>query len=895
MHPLLRRLSWMIRRSEHESDLAEELRFHQQMKEQELRDGGVAPGDAAPAARRAMGNDLSARQYSRDVWIWPWLQDISQDIRFGVRMLLKDRRFTAAAIIALALGIAVNNSVFTIFNAAMLRDLPFAEPDRLVDVKLIDRGGQDQVDYETFLRFAEAPRSLEGLSADSSGTMNLSEVGRAAERMRGTYVSSVLFQLLRAEPILGRRFTRDDEQPGAAAVAMISYKIWQSRYGADPSVIGRGVRINETPTTIIGVMPPGFGYPLMASVWMPLSQLPGLTTTERRRRNLHVIGRLVPGAEVAQTKAELQAIVNGAAADHPDPNSQQRAVVTRLKEAYVGGTWGFFAPLMGAVAFVLLIACANVASLLLARSAHRSREIAIRASLGATRWRITRQVLIECGLIGLCAGAIGFVLSRYGASAMAVAFDSVEISAPDQGVRPYWVDLDMNGVAWMFLGVLSLIASLGIGLIPSWHLSKTNVNAVLKDGGRASGAVRARRWTGALLVGELALTLILLTQTGLVIRGFFALYLKNLVIDTGNVITVRVELPVRKYESPALRQQFVGELSARLSQNPLFASTTLASDIPLQPLGFGGRMLAIEGRPATTADKPSPSSFVDIGPRYFETLGLPVVRGRALTDADGQPAREAVIVNQRFAAKHFPDAEALGQRIQLSGATLPPDRAPWLTIVGVVPTLPNFFPDRMDDPVVYVPMDAERAPQRVVSIIVRSAGPPTHSTKAAAVSALREAVAELDPDLPLFAIQTLDEAVARSRYPTRVIGSWLLTLALIALTLASVGLYALTAHGVAQRVQEIGVRMALGAKSTQVLWLFLRRTAFHLGLGLAIGLAGALGLSRILQSFLRETNPRDPLTLIVVVVLLIVVAMAASLLPSRRAARVDPAVALRAD
>lgn len=894
MRQLLRRIRYLINRDRHESDLADEMRFHREMKEQELRGRGIASHDVMTGAQRALGNDLTARQQSRDVWVWPWLQDISQDIRFGLRMFAKDRRFTAAAILALSLGIAVNNSVFTIFNAAVLRDLPFEEPDRLVDVRLIDRGGQDQVDYETFLRFAEAPRSLEGLSADSSGTMNLSEVGRAAERMRGTYVSSVLFQLLRTEPILGRRFTRDDEQPGAAAVAMISYEVWQGRYGADPSLIGRGVRINDTPTTVIGVMPSGFGYPLTASVWMPLSQLPDLTTTGRRRRNLHVVGRLVAGADVAQANAEFQAIV-GRAADHPDPNNQQRAVVTRLKEAYVGGTWGFFAPLMGAVAFVLLIACANVASLLLARSAHRSREIAIRASLGATRWRIMRQVLIECGLIGLCAGAIGFVLSRYGAAAMAVAFDSVEISAPGQAVRPYWVDLDMNGVAWMFLGVLSLIGSLGIGLIPSWHLSTTNVNAVLKDGGRTSGAVRARRWTGALLVGELALTFVLLTGTGLVIRGFVALYLKDLVIDTGDVITARVELPVKKYESPALRQQFVGGLGARLSQNPLFASTTLASDIPLQPLGFGGRVLTIEGRAPVTAEKPTPTSFVDIGPRYFDTLGLPMVRGRALTDADGQAGREGVIVNQRFAAKHFPDGEALGQRIQLSGATLPPDRAPWLTIVGVVPTLPNFFPDRMDDPVLYVPMDAERAPQRTVSIIVRSAGPLTRSTMAAAVSALREAVAALDPDLPLFAIQTLDEAVARARYPTRVIGSWLLTLALIALTLATVGLYALTAHGVAQRVQEIGVRMALGARSTQVLWLFLRRTAIQLVLGLTIGLAGALGVGQLLQSFMRETSVRDPLTLIIVVALLVVVAITASLMPSRRAAKIDPAVALRAD
>jgi putative ABC transport system permease protein len=891
MRQLLRRAWYLIHRDRNESDLADELRFHQEMKEQELRHFGLEARDAELSARRAVGNDLSARQYSRDVWTWPWLQDISQDVRFGFRMLLKDRRFTLAAVIALALGIAVNNSVFIIFNAALLRDLPFDEPHRLVDVQMVDRGGQEGVDYELFEQLLQA-RSFEGISADLSGSMNLSEPGRPAERMRGTYISASAFRLLRTEPVLGRHFVPADDQPDAPGVAIIGYEMWQQRYGSDPSVVGRAVRINEIPTTLIGVMPPRFGFPLTASVWMPLSHAPDLTTTARRRRNLNVFGRLAEAADLAQANVELQSIAKFAPASQ-QPDADQRIVVTPLKEANLGGARTFFAVLLGAVAFVLLIACANVASLLLARSANRAREIAIRVSLGASRWRITRQVLIECSLIALCAGTLGFLLSRYGAMQMASAFQTREIGAPDQAVTPYWVDLSMNGIAWMFLGALCVIGSLGIGLIPGWHLAKTNVNAVLKDGGRISGAVRARRWTSALLVGQLALTLVLLTGAGLLIRSYFALYLKDLVIDTTNVVTMRVELPAHK--TMAQRKQFVAELGLRLAANPLFASTTVASDIPLQPLSFAGRMLAIEGRTPTSGEKPSPMSFVDIGPRYFETLGLPIVQGRALTESDGQPGREGVIVNQRFAAKFFPDGDAIGHRIQLSGATLPPDRAPWLTIVGIVPTLPNFFPDRMEDPVVYVPMDAEQAPLRVASIIVRSAGRGTSAVKASAANTLREEVAALDPDLPVFAIQTLDEAVALSRYPNQVIGSWFLTLALISLVLATVGLYALTAHGVTQRVQEIGVRMALGAKSRQVVWLFVRRTAIQLALGLTVGLAVALAVGRLLQTFLRETNPRDPLTLTIVILLLIVVALTASLVPSRRAAKVDPAVALRAD
>jgi predicted permease len=895
MRQLLRRIRYLINRDQHEADLADELRFHQELKEQELREQGLSPDDVRSTARRAIGNDLSARQRSRDVWIWPWLQDISQDIRFGIRMLLKDRRFTAAAVIALALGIAVNNSVFTIVNAAVLRDLPFDRPDRLVRLGVIDRGGLDGVDYALFERLRPGVRSLEGVSADLSGSMNLSESGRPAERMRGSYISTTAFRLLRVEPVLGRGFVAEDEQPGAPGVVMIGFDIWQGRYGGDAGVVGRTVRINDTPATIIGVMPRGFGFPLTANIWMPLNHLAGLTTDFRTRRNLNVFGRLSDDADVAQATAELESVLKAAAADHGTPNVEQRMVVTRLKDAYIGGARGFIATLMGAVAFVLMIACANVASLLLARSAERSREIAIRASLGATRWRISRQILIECGVIALCAGALGFGLSRYGSAAMAMAFNAAEIGAPDSVAKPYWVDLSMNLASWAFLAGLCLAASLGIGVIPSWHLSRTDMNAALKDGSRTAGSIRTRRWTAALLVGQLALTVVLLTGAGLLIRSFFALYMKDLIIDTTGVVTLRAELPAQKYQSTAQRKQFASDLEARLSSHTLFRSTALASDIPLQPLGFGGRMLAIEGRTLPQTDRPTPTSFVNVGPHYFETLGLPVIRGRALTAADGQVGREGVIVNERFATRYFPDEDPLGHRILLSGATLPPARAPWLTIVGIVPTLPNFFPDRMDDPVVYVPMDAEQAPQRVVSIIVRTAGAATSSVKAAAASALRDEVAALDPDLPLFAIQTLDEAVARSRYPTRVVGSWFLTLAAISLILATVGLYALTARGVAQRVQEIGVRMALGAARGQVVWLFLRRTAIQLAIGLTIGLAGALALSRALQSMVRETDARDPLTLVLVVLLLAIVALVASLIPSRRAAKIDPAVALRAE
>lgn len=894
---LLRRLRALLIDRRDDAELRDEIFLHRELKAQELRDQGVGEAEIAAATQRALGNDLSARQQARDVWVWPWLQDISQDIRFGIRMLAKDRRFTLAAVVALGLGIAVNNSVFTILNTALLRDPPFDQPSRLIDVRIIDRRGENgSTSFPDFQQWREAATSFEGLAAYGGGTLNVSEAGRPAERLRGAYVSANTFRLLRIEPILGRTFVADDDKPGAHPVAIIGDSVWRGRYGGETAVIGRVVRINDLPSTIVGVMPPGFAFPMTVQIWAPLSQQPGVATATRSMRNLSVFGRLAGGADLVRARAELDGLVTRQARDFPETNKDFTARVLRMKDARMAGTAPFFTMLFGAVVFVLFIACANVASLLLARSAQRSREIAVRSSLGATRWRIIRQLLVECGVIGVLAGALGLVLSIYGANAMSVAFNVTEISAPDQAVKPDWVNLGMDGIAWVFLGGLSLLASLGTGLVPSWHLSKTNVNDVLKEGGRSgAGTLRARRWTGGLLIAQLALTLILLTGAGLLVRSFFDLYFKDLVIDTTNIVTMRMELPVRKYVTPEQRKQFVSGLDARLAPNPLFSSVTLASDIPLQPLGFPSRLLQIDGRTIPAGDTAPSVSFVNVGPRYFETLGLPVVRGRAFTGLDGRAGREGAIVNQRFAALYSPDSDPIGRRLQLTGATLPATAAPWLTIVGVVPTLPNFFPGRLQDPVVYVPIEAERAPQRVVSVIVRAASGGGSAIKAAATAALRDEVAAIDPDLPLFAIQTLEEAVARSRYPNRVLGSWFITLAMIALILATVGLYALTAHGVAQRAGEIGVRMALGAQAGQVVWLFVRRTLLQLVIGLSLGIAGALAVGKLLSTFLRDTNPRDPITLALVSVLLVVVAMVASIWPARKAARVDPVVALRAD
>ncbi|HJU43132.1 MAG TPA: ABC transporter permease [Vicinamibacterales bacterium] len=896
MGRLLRRIGYFITRRRHEEDLAAELEFHRQMKAEELGANAQGRTNLDASVQRALGNDLLARERSRDVWIAPWLQDITQDIRFGARMLAKDRRFTIAAVIALSIGIGINSSVFTIMNTALFRPLPFDEPDRLVDPRLMDAQGRDSyVSYADFLDWSRLTTSFEGLIADQGATMNVSEEGRPAERMRGTFVTANTLRILRVSPFLGRDFADSDDRPGAPGVVIISYQVWQGRYGGEPSVLGRSLRINSTPATIIGVMPPGFTYPMTTQMWQPLSAAPNLDPTNRAIRNLNVVGRLAPGVDLARARIDLETVAAQIAQSHPETNKNLRATLTSLQAARMDSSQAriFLGTLMGAVAFVLLIACANVASLMLARSAQRAREIAIRSSLGASRWRIVRQLLIECALIAVMAGVAGWWISRYVSSVMSVAFEVREIGAPTEGATPYWVDTSVDAVTIIFLGMLLLIVSVAVGLMPSWHLSKTNANDVLKDGGRAGGAtVRARRMTGGLLVGQLALTLILLSGAGLLIRAYFAMYFADLVVDTSGVVTMRIVLPVPKYAGVPRQRQFIQQLDERLTALPIFESVSLGSDIPLHPLGFGSRTLAIDGRAWDAGESPS-VFFVTVGPRYFETLGLSMLQGRTLTPLDGLTGREGAVVNQRLADRYFPNGDAIGKRIRLTAPNFKPGQAPWFTIVGISPSLPNFFPNRRDEPVVYLPYEADPGPQRAISVIVRASD--QNLGKAAAAAALREEVTALDPDLPVFGVLTFDDAVAIARGPQRTVGSWFLAIAVVALTLAAVGLYALTAHGVVQRAHEIGVRMALGARANGVVWIFVRRTVIQLALGLTIGAAGALAIGRLLASFLRDTNPRDPLTLTIAAIVLIVVSLSASVWPARKAARVDPANVLRAE
>ena len=890
MRRWLRRLRYLVEEDRQHDELAEELKFHRDLKQRELEAGGVSTADAYDASRRAVGNDALVMNQARDVWIWPWLQDILQDVRFAFRMLAKDRRFTLAAVVALGLGIGVNNSVFAIIDATLFRDAPFDRADQLLLVRVQTARGQESLSLPELRDLQESARTFQALAGSTGGPVNVSDADKAPERLRGSYVSANTFGLLGVAPIRGRDFRREDDERGAVPVAVIGHGLWMDRYGSDPAIVGRVVKVNNTPTTIIGVMPMGFRYPFNEQMWLPLSQAPGQSEPRRELRTTSAIGRLSDSTTRAEAQAELEAIAVRLAQDYPATNKGARFAVAGLKESVQQLSTPMLATMMGAVAIVLLIACANLANLLLARSAARQREIAIRASLGATRWRIVRQLLIECSLLAVMAGGLGLWLSYYGAREIAVAFAPLEVGTPiSMASTPYWLDLSMSGSIYAFVGALCLFTTLAFGLVPALHVSRTDPHDTLKEGGRTLGGVRARRWTSALMVSELALTLILLSVAGLLWRSFITEYRADTVVDPTGVVTMQFSLPVQTYPQAEQRYQFMQALDDRLRDMPAVKSITLSNVPPFQ-IGLA-RQLALDGKPLPPDGNPPQVIVGYVTERYFDTLGLSLVQGRMVTRADAAPGREGVVVSQRFVDRFFAEGTAIGRRIQLTSTT-PPSVSPWLTVVGVVPTIPRQFcpPSERSDPAVYVPLRLDPS-LRLASITVR--GEPGGERAVAAT--LREEVRRLDPDLPLFAVASLTDVIAQTRSPIRLIGTWFSVLALIALVVASVGLFAITAHGVAQRTQEIGVRLALGAQSGQVSWLFLRRTLWQIVIGVVVGLGGVLGVTRLLQAYLRDTSHQDPLTLSLVVALLAGVATAATLLPARRAARIDPVTALRAE
>ena len=809
-----------------------------------------------------------------------------QDLRFALHLIVKDRWYSAVAIVALALGIGVNATVFTLVNAVLLRGLPYKDSAQLYMLSSQpQQGGRAGVSALDLADWKTQAKSFTGIGAFAGTGGNISDDRAAPQAVRAMRLTPNVFSLLGQQPLFGRDFAPGDDAPGAERVVLLGYSVWKKRYGDDRSIIGKTLRLDGKPATIVGVMPEGMMFPSQSELWVPLMKVPEDT---RASRYINVFGRLRDDATAKQAQTELNGIAARLAAAYPDTNKEFAAVVveTFAKRFNGGQIRTVMLAMMGAVSFVLLIACANVANLLLSRSVHRSREIAVRIALGATRWRVVRQLLVESVCLGVMGGVLGLGLAAIGVR----LFDR---AVADSG-KPYWVVFTMDYTVFGFLAIVCVLTGIIFGLAPALQVTKTNVNEVLKEGGRGNaGGVRARWLTGTMVVLELALTLVLLVGAGLMIRSFLKLYTLDLGIRTDNLLTIGMNLSDTKYPDEKVRRAFYDNFAPRLAAIPGVQSVAFTSSVP--PFGSWQRRYELEGGPVRKPEEQAPQvSTVIVSPAFFQTVGVQLRRGRAFHDTDGNPGAETIIINERMAAEIFKNEDPIGRRLRFvpqarPAATPAPPPPVWRTIVGISPTIRHAnSQDAEATNVVYIPQRQE--PVSGFNLLVRTALPP-----GALMTAVREQMRAVDPDQPVQNVLTMAQLLDRQMWPYRVFGSLFAIFAVIALVMSAVGLYAVMAYSVTQRRTEIGVRMALGANSGNVRWLILRRGLWQMGLGLTLGLAGAFGVSRVLRTLLVQVTPTDPLTFVAITVILTCVAVAACLIPARRASRVDPLVALRAE
>jgi putative ABC transport system permease protein len=802
--------------------------------------------------------------------------NLLQDVRFGFRMLAKDTGFTAIVLITLALGIGANTTIFTLVNAVLFKGLPFERADRVVSIASMNlKKGRNRmgVSYPDFADWRAHSRKFQALAAYSTFSATLNDAGGVPERYDGARMTANSFSLIGQKPLLGRDFSPEEDSRQAAPVVILGYSIWKNRYGSDPNILGKTVRVNEVGATIIGVMPNGMRFPRNNDLWLPL--VPTGNWEKRESRGLGVFGRLADSANLPQAGTEMEQIAKTLEKEYPKSNVGIGALVQSYNDSENGGPIRtVFLALLGAVVFVLLIACANVANLLLARSASRAKEISIRTALGASRWRVVRQLLIESVLLGVIGGSIGLLLSVWGVR----MFD---LAVANSG-KPYWIVFKFDYTVFAYFAGLCVGAGILFGLAPALHISKLDVNETLKEGGRGSSAgSRIKYLSGFMVVSELALALVLLIGAGLMIRSFLKLYGLDTGVNPNNLLTMRYNLPDLKYPTPESRAAFHERLMPRLASIPGVESVALTTNLPLQ--GSANYPFELQGQAPVEADKRPTVSALTITSKYFQTVGAQVIRGRSFDDSDGAPGKPSVIVNKRFAAKYWPADDPLGKKIHLIRE---PD-LPWLTVVGVCPDITQNDPNKVDiDPIVYVPFRQD--PRGGAAIVAR-----TRTAPNSLIPAFRKEVRGVDEDLPIFEAKTMQDFLVDRRWPFRVFGSLFAIFALIALVLSSVGIYAVMAYSVNRRTQEIGVRMALGATTGNVLRLVLSLGLKQLAIGLVIGLAAAFGLTRVLSALLMRVSPTDPLTFAGISVLLIAIGVIACWIPARRAAKIDPMVALR--
>ena len=815
-------------------------------------------------------------------------------MRYAFRMLWKKPGFTVVAILALALGIGANTSIFSVVNAVLLRPLPYPQPERLVGlwqkITTATQSGPLGCSVPDYIDYRDQTQTLENVAAILNWSYNLATPS-GAERVAATRVSSNLFALLSIAPFRGRTFTPDEDRPGNHQVIVLSYGSWQTRFGADPGILGKTLVLDQEPYKVIGVMPKEFRFPGdgFSGASQPEFATPIAFTAAQLgpdgrgdNFNITVMARRKPGVSIAQASADVNRIARHIYEIYP-PHIQQmfklNGFVRDLQEQVVGNVRTLLLVLLGAVGFVLLIGCANVANLLLARAAERRREVAVRTALGASRFGIMRQLLTESVMLGLLGGAAGTIVA---------AWLTQLLIRLGPGNVPRLAESQLDASVLTFALVISILTGILFGLAPAWQISNCDVNIVLKEGSRSASAFRHSRVRSALVVAEVALSLILLAGAGLLVKSFVKLRGVPIGFRPDHVLTMSLALPPAKYQTPVQVQSFYRDLLDRIRTLRVVESAAAGTGLPL----IGQWNIVVTPEDEVHAGKHSLNAafFEGVTPDFHRTLGIALKKGRLFTDADRDPTRPVAIVNEKMAQRYWPNQEVLGKRLKWGPAE---SSREWITIVGVVGDVKQSNLAADVKPGVYLalqqmPPESVLGGARGLILAVRTAADPS-----AVVSDLRTIVRSLDPEVPLFAVRPMEEVLSASIAPRRFNMLLLASFSGLAVLLACIGIYGVISYSVSQYTREIGIRMALGARTADVVRMIVSQGMQLVSIGLILGVAGALALTRLMSTLLFDVKPTDPFTFISVAFLLAAVAFAASYLPAHRATRIDPMVALR--
>ena len=803
---------------------------------------------------------------------------MAHDLRFALRMILAHRWFSAAVVVTLAFGIGLNTMVFTLVDAVLIKPVAIPGGARLVAVSNRDLThigdyslNLSLPDLRDYRAQASTLESIEG-ATDEEGV--LSEKGNPPQAYHLERATSGIFDMIHIHPVLGRGFLPGDDKPGATPVLLLGFGVWKERYASSPAVIGRAVQVNEKPATIIGVMPEEFKFPSNSDMWMPLTPTPELE--KRDHRSLQAYAMLKPGASIRQATTELNAIAARLATQYPTTNKDLTVRVQTFHQRFNGGGIRVvFLLMLGAVGFVLLIACADVANMMLSRALGRRREMSIRTALGASRWRVVRQMLTESVLLSLLGGLLGFGLAVLGVH----WFD---LSTRDVG-KPYWIQFTMDYSVFGYFAAICIVSGLLFGIAPALDSSSVELNEVLKEGARSVGKHRGGRLSAVLVVLQFALTLVLLTGAGAFVRSLILSLSANRSVPADQLMTARITLPEDRYKDIDSRQRFYDQLLPRLQALPGVTHVALVSSLP--GLGSADREIELEHSAIDAKTKRPRISMIVQSPGYFDAIRLPLLLGRDFNNVDGSAGHKSAILTRECAEHFWPGQSAVGKRFRLYDDNKPGD---WITVVGVSSNLVQDLNESDPKPLLFVPFRQEGWNGMALLVQSNLAHSAVETT-----TGVRSAVQSLDPDLPLRDVSTLTRAVDRREWFLHLFTKLFLGFALIALLMASVGLYAVIAHATGSRTQEIGVRMALGASTRSIMMLVMKRGLWQIVAGLVLGLGAVYPLSRVMASMQIGVSSSDPSVFLIVATMLAAVGLFACWLPARKAAALDPVKAIR--